>query len=299
MSRDESPNPPSIEDWLLAQTDREDSIGIVAQRAAANRAAFSATGFERWVAEDPEGRTSNADIESVRSQYRQFVAEMNSSGHSSTFPQWVLRSATDEMMADSFARHSKTREVSPGIHLLRLHRELHAQLRPLRILYLDTCHWIKLRDAALGNPKADPRYGEILQKLRQLKASNQIICPASFPILQELMKQTRYQTRRAMAELIDELSDGICLQEPDSIEDIELKRQMLKTLLGSTASDMTEWMWTKAMWVMGEVLPSETSFTEDQEELIQKVFTDIAWNSRLADVAESRFDVESPDYLKS
>jgi len=276
MNLDESPNTPLIEEWLLAQTDREDSIGIVAQRAAANRAAFSATGFDRWVAEDPEVRKSNADLEAVRSQYRQCVAEMKSSGHSSMFPQWILRGATDQMMADSFTRHSKTREVSSGIHLLRLHRELHARLRPLRILYLDTCHWIKLRDAALGNPKADPRYGEILIRLRQLKSANQIICPGSFPLLQELMKQTRDDTRRRMAELIDELSDGICLQEPESIEDTEFKRQALRTLLGSTAPDMTEWVWTKAVWVMGEVLPSGTCFPQDQEELIQKVFIDFA-----------------------
>ena len=53
------------------------------------------------------------------------------------------------------------------------------------------------------------------------------------------------------------------------------------------------------MWVCGELLPHKTAFSAEDENTIRKVFIDIAWNGRLADMVEF-FSAEpsSPSYME-
>lgn len=144
----------------------------------------------------------------------------------------------------------------------------------------------------MNDPRADARYAAILIKLRELMAVGKLICPFSFLVFVELTKQKSDATRRAMARLIDELSNGICLQPPDEIGQVELRRQILRSVLDSRAPDLNELIWTKAAWVCGELLPDAAAFSAEDRNTIKKVFTDIMWNSRLFDLVE--FAVGTP-----
>lgn len=187
---------------------------------------------------------------------------------------------------EAWVRHRAEKHLSAEEYLQRKRYELRQRLDDLILPYLDTCHWIRLREVVMNDPRADRRYEPVLIKLRELKAEGKLLCPFSLLVFLELKKQKSDATRRAMARLIDELSDGVCLQPPDEIGQIELRRQILRSVLGAHAPDLNELVWTKAAWVCGELLPDATAFSAEDRNTIKKVFTDVMWNSRLFDLVE-------------
>jgi hypothetical protein len=145
---------------------------------------------------------------------------------------------------------------------------------------------VRLRDVILGRPVASV-YVALLARLRELKAADRIICPLSYPMYHELAKQSDDNTRRTMAKLMDDLSEGICIQPPNQIERIELKRHILRLILGQDAPDLSEWLWVKAFGVFGEMIPVPmANWTPEEITLIQKVTFEGLWNLPISAVAE-------------
>jgi hypothetical protein len=104
------------------------------------------------------------------------------------------------------------------------------------------------------------------------------------------MKQPSDLTRRAMAELMDELSEGICIQSPDQIQRFELKQQVLQSVLGDRSPCLKAWLFTKAKWIFGIQYPVPEAFSEENRKIAQKQFIDSIWMSTLSDLAEFQSD---------
>lgn len=77
-------------------------------------------------------------------------------------------------------------------------------------VYLDTNHWIQLRDVHRGT-KENKNYARLLQLLRQLSKSHKIAVPVSDQLVTELCNQADLATRRATASIVDELSGGVTI----------------------------------------------------------------------------------------
>ena len=216
--------------------------GVLARLAVTRRDAIEKSGFDAWMQQLNDGKVMAFAIEQARDEFERCLAELNATGHSVSCPSWQRDKTFHAGMEKAWARHRAEPLLTAEAYLHRCHKELRATLEGRTLVYLDTCRWIHLREVTMGDSRADGRYAPILTKLRELKRAGKISCPFSFPVFIELKKQTSDATRRAMAELIDELADGVCLQAPDTVEQIELKRQILRSVLTTGTKDLNEWI---------------------------------------------------------
>lgn len=76
-------------------------------------------------------------------------------------------------------------------------------------IYLDMNYWIWLRDAALGQP-ARPIYADLWEHRIQLVRSGRVLCPVSYPVYREVLKQDS-ASRQRTALVIDQLCGGVCI----------------------------------------------------------------------------------------
>ena len=290
---------PTLQSWLLGQCHREDAVGTLARLTLAQREDVEKRGFEAWLEQHVAGIVMVYAVEQARAEYAACLAELKSTGHSPSFPSWRVDRVVENASADAWARHRAEPGVSADDYVRRKRRELRGHLDKLARPYIDTCHWIRMREVVMNDPRMNARYVPVLAKLRELKSAGKILCPFSFPVYVELNRQTSDETRRAMARLIDELSDGVCLEPPNVIEQVELRRQVLQSVFGPGAPDLNEWIWTKAAWVCGQALPEATAFSPEDQNTIKKVFTDHVWNSRLSDLVEFSPTTPMPPFLEN
>jgi hypothetical protein len=275
---------PPFNDWLLGQTHRDDLVGSLAKLSLSSKSEE----IDRWLREQEDGIIMKPAVDNARAEYAQCVHELQTVGHSESFP-IMLRAISEEAMAASWARHRAAPTKTPEKYLHELHKALRKEVESVRRLYLDTNHWIRLLNVILGRSRpADSPYATLLSMLRELRGRNQLICPCSYPLFHELLKQTDPNTRRRMAALIDELSGGVCIQPPNQLERIELKRQILRAVLGSGAPDVGEWVWVKVSAVVGEIFPVPLSKSLPRADVVavRKVMIDQMWNTPLAALAE-------------
>jgi hypothetical protein len=213
-----SVNPPSFQDWLVAQTHREDLIGSLARLSVTETDKVKALGFDGWLAGLVEGGVMTLVVDEARREHTHCLDELACSGHSESWPLWLSHQPNDEERSARCEKHKAEPHVSFETFHHGLHKALRKRVERVRRLYLDTCHWIRLRDVILGRP-VTPVYMALLARLRELKAADRILCPLSYPMYHELAKQSDNTTRRTMAKLMDELSEGICIQPPNQIEE--------------------------------------------------------------------------------
>lgn len=290
---------PTFQNWLGAQVHREDLIGSIARLEVTQIEKVKSLGFDRWLAGLVEGGVLGMVVDEARREYARCLEELVASGHSESWPLWLHNQPSDEEQSARWAKH----RAEPDVSFEKFHHQLHKTLRKrverVSRVYLDTCHWVRLRDVILGRAVA-PAYVTLLARLRELKAADKILCPLSYPMYHELAKQSDDRTRRTMAKIMDELSEGICIQAPNQIERIELKRYMLKVVLGSDAPDVGEWLWVKASGVFGEMIPvPKAKWTPDEVTLIQKVVFEGLWNLPISAVAEFYQEKMAANDLKS
>jgi hypothetical protein len=111
---------------------------------------------------------------------------------------------------ESVKRHSDAGRLSAATHLDHKLRALKSEVAKKKIVYLDVCHWLKLRDVWLQRT-APPVYEQILIYLNRLAERQAVLCPLSVPIFEELMKQGVPRSRAATANLMDIFSQGVCV----------------------------------------------------------------------------------------
>jgi len=66
----------------------------------------------------------------------------------------------------SFAKHQNQSDVSHSIYRREKHSALQKELQDRTLIYLDTNHWVHLRNVILNSPKELPGYREILGLLK-------------------------------------------------------------------------------------------------------------------------------------
>ena len=77
----------------------------------------------------------------------------------------------------SLKRHSRHRRVPTHVYRRELGERLAAEMARKIKIYVDTCHWVKMRDFELER-NVPGEYGEILQELRRLVATGRFVCAA-------------------------------------------------------------------------------------------------------------------------
>ena len=117
-------------------------------------------------------------------------------------------------------------------------------------IYLDMNYWIWLRDAAFHQPKL-PIHTELWRRLRGLSKSGRVICPVSYPVFAEIMKQN-IATRRRTACVIDRLCGSICIVDKSSRVRVQLSHFVWTKLLGDqTLKPSDRYIWAPGSHFLG------------------------------------------------
>lgn len=189
-------------------------------------------------------------------------------------------------MTSSLQRHLASPNVTLETHVRRCHAALTEELRPRRVIYLDTKYWIILRDVVAGVRTANPEI-ELLDVLRGLVSAGKAFCPLSESTFAEMLKQSDERTRIATAKIIDELSLGVSLVPFEQRVAMELRTFIYGQCRSLGAPEPLRLPWTKLSYVLGVMHPHETAFDADIELAIQKAFFDHMWSLSLSQMVDT------------
>lgn len=174
----------------------------------------------------------------------------------------------------TFEEHLKHPEVSLEVYAGRKRLELGRELLGTKKIYLDTKYWLLFREVRLGR-NANPKLARLLELLTTLEKENSAVCPISADTFLEVLKQTDNATRRVTVQLIDQLSRGICLLEPDE----RIKLEVLHLVRAKTRGDnsvhtMEELVWTKVAYILGFTSPELDGISAEVACSIEKALVD-------------------------
>jgi hypothetical protein len=173
--------------------------------------------------------------------------------------------------------HKRHPEISLDSLVKNRMIELWTSICDIEKVYLDKRFWILLRDAHMGRSNQSAQT-QLLRELRGAVERGFIICPISETVFLELIKQQDIQTRKATAELIDELSHGVTLVPHQQRVAQELVNVFVKFAEEPVEHyQPNELVWSKLSYVLGIVHPSSTPFKPADELTLQKAFFDYMW----------------------
>jgi hypothetical protein len=182
----------------------------------------------------------------------------------------------DILSVMSIERHGRARQ-----------NELGRSLKDRRKIYLDMRFWIIARDAALG-VRTEPVARKLLHYLRRGVANGRLICPISASMFLELMKQPYSPGRRiGTAQLIDQLSLGVGMMPSRIVMGTEIHSFLLNVKGDTKLYSMQELIWTKVVYVLGDIYPSLAALSPAEELTIQKSFFDYLWDLSLSDFVKT------------
>ena len=167
--------------------------------------------------------------------------------------------------------------------------DLGESLLKQRRVYLDTKYWIHIRDVYL-NRAENSLHKEILDELKRLRSTGSTICPISYSIFSELLYQSDPVTRKATAEMIDELSDDCTIQPLFEVFKRELIHFVTKCTKPNTKLfDISQMVWTKATFVLGDVFLSleNSPLPQKQAVAMQKCMDDLFWSTKLSEMLDA------------
>jgi hypothetical protein len=167
------------------------------------------------------------------------------------------------------------------------------EIKNRKKVYLDTRYWVMLREARLGRSK-NRNDCAILNRLETLVKSQQAVCPLNADIWFELRKHKDPAILTASAQLIDDLSLGVCLLPIDQRLRLEI-RHFLDVLSqkSDAVSAIDESVWTTSAYSFGFCTPNFIALSREDNIAAQKAFADHMWTLRLAD----RLKLEGADVV--
>jgi hypothetical protein len=204
-----------------------------------------------------------------------------------------LRPAPEALRA-SFERHRAEPHVSVEAHVRRLRLALGESVAERSAVYLDTRYWIFLRDAALKCPQ-QPVHLDLLSALRERVSAGRAFCPLSAVTFLELLKQSIPESRRVIAEIVDELSLGVALCDEYERMTKEICYLLSKGTAGDKLPPIQSTVWVRLPYVFGSFYPSNTPFGAEDELVTQKAFTDHLWDRSLTDMVVTLDGSVPPD----
>ncbi|MEA9576922.1 hypothetical protein [Xanthomonas campestris] len=178
--------------------------------------------------------------------------------------------------------HMAQPDVSPSEYFNTKRLQLSNEVFGKKKFYLDTCYWVYLREASLGKPRR-PEYIEILARLRDLVASQKVVCPISDAIYIESMQHADLNTRLATAVLFDELSGGVCLRTEKERVANELRQ--FTTNPAEPAPLKHSPHWVKPGMVLGAGTASPKSLDPINDLIFRKVTIDLLWETSFTELA--------------
>lgn len=185
-------------------------------------------------------------------------------------------------MKDTFDYHRANPDMTLEAHVKNRIVELGMSLDGRVPVYLDTNFWVNLQKAA-SSDKAPEDHRELLRLLRYAVGNGRLFCPVSESIFLELLKQSDRKSRLETAALIDELSLGVAMLEPQTRAATELAH-LAHSFTGDKDGlhPLHHLVWHKVPYVLGLIHPHPTAFDEATQLLIQKAFFDEMWDIPLA-----------------
>lgn len=146
-----------------------------------------------------------------------------------------------------------------------------------RKVYLDIKYWGDLCDVSLGK-NIDTSLIEIYNILIRLVQEKKIICPLSYRIYSELRKQKDINRFRETSKMMELLSENVMILFETERIDYELlyffyAQNMDQDLL----YEPDIFVWSKASFVMGQVIPENPFLSNQENEWIQKEFFKAMW----------------------
>jgi len=189
-------------------------------------------------------------------------------------------------ITNTFDYHLQNPEESAVGYEGRKRLELGRELQSARKIYLDTRFWLLLRNIRLGR-KADERLRLLLEQLTSLVKTGLAICPIGADTFMEVFKQTDSTTRRVTVQIIDELSKGIGLLQPEERVKLEILHFVReKTQGANSVHRLDELVWTKVGYVLGFSTPTLDELSPDLNRAMQKAFLDQMWSITLTDMLD-------------
>ncbi|MFA5762378.1 MAG: hypothetical protein WC931_02175 [Bacilli bacterium] len=146
-------------------------------------------------------------------------------------------------------QHTSTNEDTLLEHVQRAHIALGEELSGKTAIYLDMNYWIRLREAAAGNPHEDIDTA-LLTFLLENVAIGRLFCPISEATCLELGKQDDPESRAATAKLIGDLSLGVTLIDSQRRVALEIIHS-LPPRIGESLPPLKYLVWTRLTSVMG------------------------------------------------
>jgi hypothetical protein len=198
------------------------------------------------------------------------------------FQGWLARHEMnfEQFESQRWALHRANQEVSITSYRCRLLHGFGKQVSRKTLVYLDLKYWINMRDVLLGR-KTEQGYEKLYLLLTVAVKEGRILCPLSFWIFQELLKQSCSDSRRATARLIDFLSDGVAFMHHGEIVSQELvgwirRHSSVSVHAGYKSWPIRECIWTRTASFLGDAIPTwpETGIPEKYQLLVQKVMED-------------------------
>lgn len=183
--------------------------------------------------------------------------------------------------------------------LLEWHRSDHSQIawetlfdlrrailaKGMRIIpkvFIDTNHWIGMRDRYVGGGVS--QYQELYAVLSKAVRENKVICVLHQSVFSEICKQSPASLKQS-AQLIEELTQGICLRPRTELNRVEAFNFLSKH--GSSEGSESDDIWTK----VGLILESDfASAIADPRirgnEAVMKCALDRFWLSEFGELLE-------------
>lgn len=183
-----------------------------------------------------------------------------------------------------FPAHLKEPDVSLALHMSRRKRELAQFVLRTRRVYLDTRFWIHLRDTSLGRETSE-NSRRLLNLLRRGVREGIVLCPLGDAAYLELLNQGDRSTRMATVRMMDELSQGVVIQNtPDRVR-TELFSFIVEAVdQGALLDPPRERIWLKVGHVLGTGVPASEDWTEEEQLAAQKTVADVMWSLTLEEM---------------
>jgi hypothetical protein len=186
------------------------------------------------------------------------------------------------VMKRACEQHARTPIQSFEEYRQKKYQELENLMASRKTVYLDMKFWISLRNPDESRNPIKAR--QLLNLLRTGVREQRLLCPISYAVFLELMKQNPLGKRLAQAQIMDELSGGIGIRNPYDIAEQEFLRFFAKHSPGFKGVPIDP-VWTPVGHMIVEAYPQCDLLPQDFMELSRKVMFDIMWATRMEHIA--------------
>ncbi|MFK7909915.1 MAG: hypothetical protein AB8F34_04855 [Akkermansiaceae bacterium] len=211
----------------------------------------------------------------MQDEYEQALIDLRAGITPESFPSIFANKKLAVELEKRGEWHVQNPNLRAEEYLHSLHIELWEFVKGRTLLYLDTGYWVGMRQGLLDDRRDS--HLRLFLRLVNLSREGVVICPTSDALFDELVRQNDRSTRAATAELMDQLSMGICLQNKTELIWTEIRRQIYRSIKPELREAWCEWIFTKIGLIHYPGLPHHDSYNEAENNYLRKSFIDHCW----------------------